>query len=101
MPNVFSPSSASPESFRRMRLKADFLAAAANGAPLVVGRRAEGAGSLMLLRDCDRREIGFRGLDLLADLEAREAAHHDVLLQDSDLGVDDVARDDLDVRPVG
>src|SRR5690242_3098090 len=37
------------------------------------------------------RRLRLRGADLFADLEAGEAAHHDVFLDDGDLLLDDLA----------
>src|SRR5438270_11452974 len=78
MPKDFSPSSASPESLRRMRWYTGVLLPAMVWSPRRPWRE------VMLLR------LGARA-GLLAHLEAGEAAHDDVLLDESDLLLDDLA----------
>src|SRR5688572_20304850 len=92
MPKVFSPRSASPESFSRMRRKDAFLVPGTRSfSP--GGRARRGADAMLLLR--------ARGLDLLADLEAGEAPDHDVLLDGRDLLRDELADRDLGVLHEG
>src|SRR4051812_31265152 len=98
MPKAFSPRSASPESLRRMRLKTgDFFLLA--GMMRVASSASDGC---FTFSHGDRRRLGALGLDrLFADLEAREAAHHDVLLDDRDLLLDQLPDRELAVLHEG
>src|SRR3954452_13270108 len=73
MPKGWLPISASPESLSRTRLKAGWFISSAD------------------LRRYLGREVARPLLDALAELEAREAAHLDVLADLRHLGGDEVA----------
>src|SRR5438128_3101400 len=92
MPNVFSPSSASPESLRRMRLKAGFLLPGmVTGLSVLPAPLGAAPGPAMLPHQCDVRLRLGRRARFLAHLEAGEPAHHDILLDEGDLLLDELA----------
>src|SRR5258707_8702155 len=96
MPKVFSPRRDSPESLSRIRWYArGFLVPGILRASGVwPGPKRARRGPILLCR-----RLG--GCDVLAEPETGEAAHHDVLLDDGDLLLDELAHGELGLLDEG